>query len=196
MLIFLSILILVHEAGHFLTAKAFGMRVDKFGFGLPIGPTLFKKKFGETTFLIHAFLLGGYVAFPDDEEDCDLPKDSPERFINKPIYQRAIVVSAGVISNVICAYFFVLITAMMWGQLPSGEANIYINDIVATKGTSIWTSGAKKGAKIVEVNSMPMKNTASFINIVSKSKETDGIITKAMYQQKIDELRKINIGFK
>ena len=46
MLIFLSILILVHEAGHFLTAKAFGMRVDKFGFGLPIGPTLFKKKFG------------------------------------------------------------------------------------------------------------------------------------------------------
>lgn len=196
MLIFLSILILVHEAGHFLTAKAFGMRVDKFGFGLPIGPTLFKKKFGETTFLIHAFLLGGYVAFPDDEEDCDLPKDSPERFINKPIYQRAIVVSAGVISNVICAYFFVLITAMMWGQLPSGEANIYINDIVATKGTSIWTSGAKKGDKIVEVNGMPIKNAASFINIISKSKETDGIITKAMYQQKIDELRKINIGFK
>lgn len=196
MLIFLSILILVHEAGHFLTAKAFGMRVEKFGFGLPIGPTLYQKKFGETTFLIHAFLLGGYVAFPDDEEDCDLPKDSPERFINKPIYQRAIVVSAGVISNVICAYVFVLITAMLWGQLPSGNADIYVKDIVASKDASIWTSGIKKGDKIIEVNNSPVKNTTAFITVVSQSKEADGIISKAIYQQKIDELRKLNIGFK
>ena len=196
MLIFLSILILVHEAGHFLTAKAFGMKVEKFGFGLPIGPTLYEKKFGDTTFLIHAFLLGGYVSFPDDEKDCGLEEDSPERFINKPIYQRAIVVSAGVIANVICAYLFVLLTAILWGQLPSGQADIYINDIVAAKGSSIWTSGAKKGDKIVEVNGMPIKNTSAFITIVTQSKEADGIITKANYQKNIDELLKINIGFK
>lgn len=196
MLIFLSILILVHEAGHFLTAKAFGMKVEKFGFGLPIGPTLYEKKFGDTTFLIHAFLLGGYVSFPDDEKDCGLEEDSPERFINKPIYQRAIVVSAGVIANVICAYLFVLLTAILWGQLPSGQADIYINDIVAAKGSSIWTSGAKKGDKIVEVNGMPIKNTSAFITIITQSKEADGIITKANYQKNIDELLKINIGFK
>ena len=67
MLLLLSVLILVHEAGHFYAAKYFKMKVDKFGFGLPIGPTLFEKKFGETTVLIHAFLLGGYVSFPDYE---------------------------------------------------------------------------------------------------------------------------------
>lgn len=196
MLIFISILILVHEAGHFFTAKAFGMRVEKFGFGLPIGPTLFEKKIGETTFLIHAFLLGGYVAFPDDEKDCDLEEDSPERFINKPIYQRALVVSAGVIANVICAYVFVLITAILWGQLPSGNFEIYVNDIVAAKDASIWSSGVKKGDKIVEVNGVPIKNTTSFITIIMQSKANDGIVSQQIYNSNLDELKKLNIGMK
>ena len=69
MLVLLSILILVHEFGHFITARMFGIKVEKFGFGLPIGPTLFQKKIGDVTILVHAFLLGGYVAFPDDEKD-------------------------------------------------------------------------------------------------------------------------------
>ena len=75
MILLLSLLILVHEAGHFLAARACGIRVDKFGFGLPIGPTLFKTKIGDVEVLVHAFLLGGYVSFPDDEKDCNLPKD-------------------------------------------------------------------------------------------------------------------------
>ena len=101
MLFLISLLILVHEIGHFAAARMFGVRVSKFGFGLPIGPTLFKTKWGNTEILVHAFLLGGYVSFPDDEEvkekegepekeenkevkDEDiLPPDSPERFKNK-----------------------------------------------------------------------------------------------------------------
>ena len=46
MILLLSLLILVHEAGHFFAARAFGIKVDKFGFGLPVGPTLFKKQVG------------------------------------------------------------------------------------------------------------------------------------------------------
>ena len=91
MILLLSVLILVHEAGHFLAAKAFKMKVSKFGFGLPIGPTLWEKQVGDVKVLVHAFLLGGYVAFPDDDKDLDLPKDSPDRFLNRPIYQRLIV---------------------------------------------------------------------------------------------------------
>ena len=107
MLFLISLLILVHEIGHFAAARLFGVRVSKFGFGLPIGPTLFKTKWGNTEILIHAFLLGGYVSFPDDEEVKDgenqkeenkeeekeeiLPLDSPERFRNKAPDRKSVV---------------------------------------------------------------------------------------------------------
>src|SRR5574344_1246933 len=111
MLILLSILILVHEAGHFLAAKAFGIKVEKFGFGLPFGPTLFKTKWGETEILVHACLLGGYVAFPDSDEKCELPKDSKDRFLNRSVGERAVVISAGVFANVVCAFVLVFMAA-------------------------------------------------------------------------------------
>ena len=152
MILLLSFLVLIHELGHFLAAKAFGIKVEKFGFGLPFGPTLLEKKIGDTTFLVHALLLGGYVAFPDDEKDCDLPEDSPERFENKPVYQRAIVVSAGVIANVICAFFLVLFSALVWKYLPSGVYNIEIAKILAPKDASVWSSGLKVNDRIVSVN--------------------------------------------
>ena len=49
MILLLSVLILVHEIGHYAAARFFGIRVDKFGFGMPIGPTLWQKQFGDTT---------------------------------------------------------------------------------------------------------------------------------------------------
>ena len=57
MILLLSLLILVHEAGHFFAARAFGIKVDKFGFGLPVGPTLYKTKVGDVEVLVNAFLL-------------------------------------------------------------------------------------------------------------------------------------------
>ena len=137
MLLLISLLILVHELGHFLAAKLVGIRVDKFGFGLPFGPTLFSKKIGETEILIHAFLLGGYVSFPDDEEDCDLPKDSTLRFSNKPVGQRALVIVAGVIFNVILAYFLIFFTGLMWKHLPDNKFTIYFEKFIPTAVESI-----------------------------------------------------------
>ena len=73
MILLLSFLVLVHEAGHFFAARALGIKVTKFGFGLPIGPTLWSKQVGDVEVLVHAFLLGGYVSFPDDEKDSPTP---------------------------------------------------------------------------------------------------------------------------
>lgn len=176
MILLLSVLILVHEAGHFLAARFFGIKVEKFGFGLPIGPTLYQTQWGDTKVLIHAFLLGGYVAFPDDEKDCGLAKDSPERFLNRPIYQRAVVVSAGVFANVLCAFFFVFLTASLWGHMPSGKYDIYVNDIVAPKSESIWQSGMQKHDKIATINGAKIDSTYSLISFVQLSKSYDGKI--------------------
>lgn len=192
MILLLSLLILVHEAGHFLAARAFGIKVEKFGFGLPIGPTLFKTKCGETEILIHAFLLGGYVAFPDDDKDCDLPEDSPERFTNKPIWQRAIVVSAGVIANVICALALVIFVAIWTKQLPSGNYEIYTGSISAPENASIWNSGLKIGDKISEVNGCKINNIYTFVTIVKNSAKHNGIVPQEIIDENYKKLKGLN----
>lgn len=198
MILLLSVLILVHEAGHFFAARFFKIKVEKFGFGLPIGPTLFETKWGDTKILIHAFLLGGYVAFPDDEKDCGLDKDSPERFANKPIYQRAIVVSAGVVANVICAFAFVFLTAALWGNIPSGKYDIYVNDIIAPKNnktnSTIWQSGIQKKDKIIKVNGENINNTYSLLNFIKLSKTNDGQIDKSFATSNLNKLKELNPG--
>lgn len=194
MILLLSLLILVHEAGHFAAARAFGIRVDKFGFGLPVGPTLYSRKVGDVEILVHAFLLGGYVSFPDDEKDCDLPMDSPERFINKPVWQRVVVVSAGVISNVICAIALVMIVAIFTGKLPSGNYEVFANDISAPKEASIWTSGLQKGDRILKVNDCEIHNVYSLVTIVKNSAKNNGLITQETVDENYSMLKNLNPG--
>ena len=194
MILLLSLLILVHEAGHFLAARAFGIKVEKFGFGLPIGPTLFKTKCGDTEVLIHAFLLGGYVSFPDDEKDSDLPADSPERFINKPLWQRAIVISAGVISNVICAILLVMFVAGFTKQLPSGDYEVSVKEIIAPKNASIWTSGLENGDKIIKANDCEIKNIYSLVTIVQNSAKGNGIVSQEAINKNYEALKALNPG--
>ncbi len=194
MILLLSLLILVHEAGHFAAARAFGIRVDKFGFGLPVGPTLFSKKVGDVEILVHAFLLGGYVSFPDDEKDCNLPKDSPERFVNKPVWQRVIVVSAGVIANVICAIALVMAVAIFTGKLPSGNYEVFAEEISAPKDASIWTSGLQKGDRILKANGCDIHNVYSLVTIVKNSAKNNGLITPDIVETNYTKLKDLNPG--
>lgn len=194
MILLLSVLILVHEAGHFLAARFFKIKVDKFGFGLPVGPVLYEKQCGDVKVLIHAFLLGGYVSFPDDEKECDLAKDSPDRFTNRPVYQRAIVASAGVFANIVCAFAFVFLTAAVWGHLPSGKYQIYVNDIVAAKNVSetIWQSGIKKHDEIYSINGEKINNTFSLLKFVQLSKSYDGKVQETFVVENLIELKNLN----
>ena len=195
MILLLSVLILVHEAGHFLAAKAFKMKVAKFGFGLPIGPTLWEGQVGDVKVLVHAFLLGGYVAFPDDDKELDLPKDSPDRFLNRLIYQRLIVVSAGVTANVICAFVFVLLTAFLWGHMPSGKYDVYVNQIVAEQGQSVWTSGLEKGDKIIRVNGSDIDTSYGLLAYAQLSPKNDGKVDKEFVDENYENLKKLNPAY-
>ena len=194
MILLLSLLILVHEAGHFFAARAFGIKVDKFGFGLPVGPTLYKTKVGDVEVLVHAFLLGGYVSFPDDEKDCELPKDSPERFANKPAWQRAIVVSAGVIANVICAIALVMLVAIVSHKLPSGNYEIYAVEISAPKEASIRKSGLREGDRILKANGCDINNVYSLVTIVKNSAKNNGIVSEKTVNANYSKLKDLNPG--
>lgn len=115
MLLFLSGLIIAHELGHLWVARRCGVKVERFGLGLPIGPAIFKKRFKGIDLCIHPVLFGGYVAFPDDSEDSDVPEDSPERFENQPILNRAAIAIAGITVNAIIAVVLMTSVLMIWG---------------------------------------------------------------------------------
>ncbi len=194
MILLLGFLILVHEAGHFLAARALGIKVSKFALGFPIGPTLWKKKIGDVEYLIHACLIGGYVAFPDDEKDSDLPADSPERFANNPVWKRMIVISAGVITNLVVAFLLVFLTAGIWGKLPAGEANVYVGKIVADKGESVWNSGMQKGDRILTINGSEIKSSYALTLYAKNSAKHDGKIDKNTFEDNLVELEGLNLG--
>ncbi|MEK7193021.1 MAG: site-2 protease family protein, partial [Patescibacteria group bacterium] len=97
--IILGVLIVAHEAGHFLVAKFFGIRVDEFAFGFP--PRLFGIKKGETEYAINAVPFGGYVKiFGEDGSDGSLSEDDKKvSFVHKPRHIQAFVIVAGVLAN-------------------------------------------------------------------------------------------------
>ena len=196
MILLIGLLILVHELGHLGAALLFKVKVDKFGIGLPIGPTLWEKKVGNITLIVHAFLFGGYVSFPDDDKDSDVPQNSPDRLMNKPVWQRAIIFSAGVIANVICAYVLVLLTAALWHNMPSGKFDIYVNDIVAPKEASVWQSGMQKGDKIIEVNGSKINSKYGLNLYALYSASYDGKTNEEIVQKNYENLKAINPAFK
>ena len=87
----IGILVVLHEMGHFFAAKKFGVKVEEFGIGLP--PRLFGKKKGETIYSVNALPIGGFVRMEGEEKRSD----SPRSFNKQPIWQRFLIVAAGVI---------------------------------------------------------------------------------------------------
>lgn len=192
MILLISFLILVHELGHLLTAKALGFKVTRFGFGLPVGPTLFKGKIGDLEILVHALLLGGYVSFPDDEENNSIPKDSPELFQNQPVWKRAIVLVAGVAANMVCAVALVMVTAAITHKLPTDKAIVYVKNVTEAKGASVKASGLQKGDIILRINGSNIIQPFQ-TNIYAKaSKKFDGYISNKAYETSLKKLKSLN----
>lgn len=110
----LFLLILVHEWGHFITAKKTGMRVDEFGIGFP--PKLFGLKKGETEYTLNALPIGGFVRIYG-EDPTQVEADSERSFIARPRWAQAVVLVAGVVMNIILAWF--LFAAVFMIGVPS-----------------------------------------------------------------------------
>ena len=195
MILLIGLLIFVHELGHFLSARMLGIKVSRFALGFPIGPTLWSKKIGDVEYLIHACLLGGYVAFPDDDKDSDLPLDSKDRFANRPVWQRMIVISAGVISNIITAFVLVILTAAVWGQLPSGEYQVFANKIQAPQTESIWQSGIKEGDQIFEINGSKVSTNYVISLYAKNSAKFDGKVDREFVSENTKLLKKLNPNY-
>ncbi|MFB2835925.1 RIP metalloprotease RseP [Floridanema evergladense] len=147
----LAILIVVHELGHFMAARLQGIHANRFSLGF--GPILWKYQGPETEYAIRAFPLGGFVGFPDDEPDCKYPADDPNLLRNRPILDRAIVISAGVIANLIFAYLVLVIQFGIVG-VPKGinyQPGVLVPQVISENSPAA-VAGIKAGDVILSVN--------------------------------------------
>lgn len=124
----ISILVIVHECGHFLVARFFGFQTPIFGIGLPVGPYIVLGHKWGTQFRIHACLLGGFVAIPELGDESQHDKEAYgdldiKPFKKFPIWQRALVAVAGVSFNVIFAYLIMLCMLLSQG-LPVTKVSV------------------------------------------------------------------------
>ncbi|MBW4547963.1 MAG: RIP metalloprotease RseP [Symplocastrum torsivum CPER-KK1] len=146
----LAILIVVHELGHFMAARLQGIYANRFSLGF--GPILWKYQGPETEYAIRAFPLGGFVGFPDDDPDSDIPPDDPNLLRNRPVLDRAIVISAGVIANLIFAYFLLVTQAGTVGIPGFNEAGVLIPQVAAESSAIAQKAGIKPGDVVLAID--------------------------------------------
>lgn len=125
----LSILIILHELGHFIPAKLFKTRVEKFFLFFDVKFALFKKKIGETVYGIGWLPLGGYVKIAgmiDESMDKDQMKQPPQpwEFRSKPAWQRLIIMIGGVTVNLLLGFLIYIMILFVWGEKQIKEDGI------------------------------------------------------------------------
>ncbi len=180
-LIVLSILVLVHEFGHFIAAKKLGIKVEEFGLGLP--PRIFGWKIGETVYSVNWLPIGGFVKLfgEEGEEDIknsefriqnsELKKEIKERaFYSRPVWQRGVVLVAGVFMNFLLA--IIVISYLFTQGVPVPVGRVHISFV--TSGSPAEVSGLKEKDIILSINDLKVSDLKMFQDEVKKNlgKET------------------------
>lgn len=142
----LGVIILVHEFGHFIWAKKFGVHIYEFSLGM--GPVVFTKKGKDGIhYNVRAFPIGGFVSMAGEvyEDDEKIPK---EKFMcNKPWLQRLMVIVAGVVNNFILAVVLLFFIALIWGSTTTKPI---VGEIV--DNSAIAQTGIEVGDQIIAIN--------------------------------------------
>lgn len=145
------VIILLHEFGHFIAAKACGIYVKEFAFGM--GPVILRKKGKETDYVVRALPIGGSCSFIGEDggyEEGDIdPESDPRAFNRKPVWQRMIVIVAGPLMNLILGYIVVVIS------LCSSEA-MASTTIAQFDEQSVSSSFLQQGDEILSVDGLPI----------------------------------------
>lgn len=162
------ILVVIHEFGHFIMAKKFGIKVLEFGFGLP--PRAWGKKVGETLISINWLPFGGFVKLlGEDEEDPDVLK-MERSFAHQKVGKKIAVVVAGVVMNLLLAwiiFYGVLIAQNFKIIYPSLEPVLVIDH--TEKGFPAENSGILEGDRILSVNDKKVINPEDAISIIKNT---------------------------
>jgi len=140
----LALLIFIHELGHFIAAKAFGMRVERFYIGFP--PAVVRRRWGETEYGVGVIPLGGFCRISGMTPDEKLPDDVlPRAYSSKPVWQRNVTIAAGPVMNFVAAVVIMFVFVQGGGYQP--RPTLTIAEVV--KGTPAAAAGLVAGDRLV-----------------------------------------------
>lgn len=167
-IIVIGVLVFVHELGHFLFAKLFGIRVLKFSLGF--GHKIVSRKWGETEYLISAFPLGGYVKmFGESQGEDEISPDEQSRsFAHKAVWQRFSVVAGGPVFNLFFAVVLFFVIFFLAG-FPEPIDTTSIGKL--SPGSAAEKAGIKEGDTILSING---QRTVSWVEVSNLIKESAG----------------------
>ena len=177
----LATIIFVHESGHFLAARTQGIHVNKFAVGF--GPNVLSYQGEEVEYSLKAIPLGGFVAFPDDDVDCPYPPDDPDLLRNRPVKDRAIVVSAGIVANCVFAFAILLAQVNTIGLTYAKYApGVIVKGFVSPSAAE--SAGFKRGDIILRIDGEDLEADAKTVNQVvnkikaSANKKLDVVVSR------------------
>ena len=139
-ILFFGIIVALHEFGHFVTAKIFGVRVNEFSIGM--GPTLLKKTGGDTQYSIRLLPIGGFVALEGEDE----ASDDPHAFGNQKAWKRFIVIAAGAALNVILGLILMAVVLGISGEVST----TVVSDVSTTLSES--ENSIQPGDRVISIN--------------------------------------------
>ncbi len=178
----LLILVVIHELGHFLVAKKFGIKVEEFGFGIP--PRAWGKKIGETLVSINWLPFGGFVRLLGEDEVDQKILENKRSFAAQTVTKRILVVVAGVVMNLLLAWlifylvlalqgfkaqFPLLINHQFLGVKQTNESVVIIQKVTALSPAE--ESGLKSGERVIALNSQEIKDSS---DLIAKTKSLAG----------------------
>lgn len=176
-IIILSLLVFVHELGHFLTAKRNGIKVEEFAFGFP--PRLFAIKRGETEYAINLLPFGGYVKMLGEEEDASsAEKQNKRSFAHQSVWVRSKVVVAGVIMNLVLAWFLLSLGFALGmapvvtepANIPFAQSTEAVAVAAVGEGTTAEKMGLKPGDNVLKFNDQEITTQEQLANLTRENK--------------------------
>ena len=137
-----GVIILIHELGHFVAAKANGVKVNEFAIGM--GPAIFKKKKGETLYAVRILPIGGYCAMEGEDDKSE----DGRAFCNKSVWRRIIIVVAGVVMNLVLGYIILIISTATSGAIVTTKISRFEDNAMS------HSTGLNVDDEILEINGM------------------------------------------
>ena len=179
-LVVLSVICLVHELGHFITAKASGVKVEEFGLGFP--PRLVSFKRGETLYSLNAIPFGGFNKLAG-EEDPSVPRS----LASKSIGIRLLVLSAGSLMNILLPLILLSIAFMIPHNLVVGQ--VIVEEVVPNSPAAM--AGIEQGDIILSVNDKPVNNTIDLSRYIQLNLGKDTVIAVSHSDSTTEEVKLI-----